>query len=263
MTAHRTSPFRYLAAAAAGAALMLGGVAVGGVALAEESSPPASTPPTSAVAVDGIDLAAEELGDVDTDIPAECGVFFDGPLPGELGPDDELPQELIDELNAETDALAAHLDAAGVTYTVVDEDGLRYLDWDFDDEAASDAVDSFYDGLYGDLDLDADEMSQELIDELNAETDALAAHLDAAGVVYTIVDEGGLRYLDWDYDNEAATEAVEAFYSARYGDEAATEDFEHDFEIPEGCEQFFVDDCGDDDAIHQNEEDDVDLPAAA
>jgi len=173
-----------------------------------------------------------------------------------------MPQELIDQLNADTDALAAHLDGAGVAYTVVDENGLRYLDWDFDDEAANDVVDAFYDALYGDMDLDADEMPQELIDEVNAETDGLAAHLDAAGVVYTIVDEGGLRYLDWDFDDEAANDAVDAFYSARYGDEEATEDFEDGFEIPEGCEQYFVDDCGGDDAIHQNEQD-VDLPAAA
>jgi hypothetical protein len=38
------------------------------------------------------------------------------------------------EVNAETDALAAAFDAAGSSYEVVGDNGIRWIEWDFEDD---------------------------------------------------------------------------------------------------------------------------------
>ena len=77
--------------------------------------------------------------DTDLDMEHEDDIDFDG----------ELPQGLIDALNAEDKALRAHLDEVGVAYeTEVDENGVSYSMPV--DEAGWDQVEAFFDARYGD-----------------------------------------------------------------------------------------------------------------
>jgi hypothetical protein len=112
--------------------------------------------------------------------------------------------------NEEEDALAAFLDDRGVRYTrETDEDGVRWVAWDENDEAANDAVDEFYAERYP--------LTAEEVAAANEEEDELAAFLDDRGVRYTR-DAGanGVNYVVWDENDQAATDAVEAFYAERY-----------------------------------------------
>lgn len=124
-----------------------------------------------------------------------------------------LAPEEVAAMNAEADALAAHFDAAGVRYTIdTDPDGVRWVEWDEGDPAAEAAVDVFY------------ALTPEEVAEINADADGLAAHLTAAGIEHTVVtDPDGSRYVEWDYEDEAANAAVDEYYDIAPGDEATVE----------------------------------------
>lgn len=158
---------------------------------------------------------AEDLDEVveegDGEIVDDCGA--------------EPTAEDLAEWNAETDDLAAFLDERGLAYTIeTDELGSRWVDYDYDDEAVSDAVDEFYAARYP--------MTEEEIAERNAEEDALAAYLDEQGVAYTAdTDAYGVRLVEYDWEDEAVVTTVDEFYAAEYpltADEVAELDAEAD-----------------------------------
>lgn len=61
------------------------------------------------------------------------------------------------------------------------------------------------------------EPTAEEIAVANADTDALAAALEAAGIATTSsTDDYGFKLLEWDYENPAAEEIVNAFWTERY-----------------------------------------------
>ena len=66
--------------------------------------------------------------------------------------------------------------------------------------------------------------SEDEVAEINAETDALVAHLEGVGFAVTVVeDELGFRYVDFDEneEDEALWAAVDEFYRAQWADEVA------------------------------------------
>lgn len=139
-----------------------------------------------------------------------------------LDTDDVSDAEDMDAVNAETDALVAFLAERGFTVAVeTDDDGFRYPAFTEADEANDElwaAVDEFFIERYGDDfdDLDGefiDELTDEEIAEINAEEAELAAFLDSKGISYEIVEEGGIRWVEWDEDDEAANAAISEFFA--------------------------------------------------
>lgn len=164
---------------------------------------------------------------------------------------DALPQELIDELTAEADALRAFLDDAGIAYEDVTDGPLTYPEWDGEDDAANDAVEQFFVDRHGvgpdefvdellethlgDLgefddefedawdesweECDDWEPSEEEIAEINAEMDGLAAAFDEAGIAYTReTDPFGIAFVEWDHEDDEANAVADAFFEELYGD---------------------------------------------
>lgn len=111
--------------------------------------------------------------------------------------------------NEEEDALAAFLDERGIPYTREEEDGIRWVFWDENDQAANDAVDEFFAERYP--------LTPEDVAAANEEEDALAAFLDERGVRYTRdASADGVSYVVWDENDEAASAAVEEYYAEHF-----------------------------------------------
>ncbi len=121
--------------------------------------------------------------------------------------------EEIATSNADTDALAAALEAAGIATTrSTDDYGFTILEWDYENLAAQDVVNAFWTERYPPEPLPAEEIAR-----IKAENDAIAAALDVAGVTYTREqDASGAEWLEWDYENPDAAEAVKAVYADLY-----------------------------------------------
>jgi hypothetical protein len=87
----------------------------------------------------------------------------------------DLPPELVDAINADTDALVAHLAEAGFTVEVTtDDQGVRTPQLDVDDEALMAAVESYYTAEFG------------------ADGDGIAVAVDAGSIDAGSIDDGGL-----------------------------------------------------------------------
>lgn len=137
--------------------------------------------------LDGLDLEGLELGDF------ELGDFDLGELLeefdfGEFDHLFELTPELIDELNAETDALVEHLRNAGFDVTVeTDEDGLRYFDFEdaANEEQIEQAIDEFFRARFAE---EVAAWSDEERAEWNAMIDETVAELAKAGITVTTQD---------------------------------------------------------------------------
>ena len=226
----KTSPLRVAAAGLAAAAL--GGVALAAPSLAQDDpivvdEPKAEAPPLNEPDVDDAPAAVESDDDL-----VDCEALL-----AELEGDWEPSAEEIAEINAETDALIAHLADNGVTIGVETDDelGIRFPAFDdTTDEATFELVEQFFEDRYNDEDfgdgLFVDEVfagedwepSAEEIAEINAETDALIAHLADNGVTIGVEtdDELGIRFPAFDDTTDEATfELVEQFFEDRYGDE--------------------------------------------
>ena len=118
------------------------------------------------------------------------------------------------ESNAQQDQLAAYLVGRGIADTVVQDGDSHWVDVDYLDQSASDAVDDFYWSLYP--------VAQAEIDAENTTTDALATYLTDHGIaVTTSTDRHGYHSVDWNYDDPAAEMAVEDFYWDQYPTSAA------------------------------------------
>ena len=121
---------------------------------------------------------------------------------------DALPADVVASINDDEDALAAFLDERGITSTrETDTDGMRWVAWDEEDDAANTAVDQFYAEHYP--------LSPEELAQMNAEEDALAAFLDQQGITYTRQPgPDGVNYVAWDEEDDAANTAVDHFYTS-------------------------------------------------
>ncbi len=193
-----------------------------------------------------LDLDFDALGDVDEDALWDAIEAFEREqFAAEVA---GWTDEEKAEWNAEVDEIVAFL--AGIGIAVETEEiapGVRDVAWDAAFEAVleSDLGELLeqFDGLdlegleFGDLDLgelleefdlaEFDhlfELTPELIDELNAETDALVEHLRNAGFDVTVdTDEDGLRYFDFEdaANEEQIEQAIDEFFRARFAEEVA------------------------------------------
>ncbi|MEZ5340904.1 MAG: hypothetical protein R2706_05505 [Acidimicrobiales bacterium] len=122
-------------------------------------------------------------------------------------------QEDLDRVRSDNDAIAAALDAAGLSYTrSTDELGWDSIEWDYEDPAAQAAVDTVYAELYPPQPPTADDIAY-----MTAENDRLAAAFDAAGIAYTrMSDELGWTWIEWDYNDESLFPAVQAVFDELY-----------------------------------------------
>jgi hypothetical protein len=129
----------------------------------------------------------------------------------------ELSPEDVGAMNADEDALAAYLKSKGISHTMTEDgDGLRWVEWDYEDDAANDAVDAFFAERYP--------LTAEEIRDINADEHALAAYLKAHGVASTVEQNvDGTHATVWDEDDDAANAAVDAFYEERYPAEEGEE----------------------------------------
>ncbi len=123
-----------------------------------------------------------------------------------------MAQADIDSNNADAEALVAYLTGHGVTATLTtDRHGLESAEYSWDDEATSNAVDDYYWSLYP--------MAQADIDSNNADAEALVAYMADHGVTATLVtDRHGLESAEYDWNDQAANDAANDFYAARYPD---------------------------------------------
>lgn len=215
-----------------------------------------STPPAAG---DAIEISPECQVLIDMDKIEGDLMELEMELEMEMG-EPELSAEDRAEVEAFVSALTTHLDEKGVQYDLVTEEGIEFPEPA--DDAGWEIADRFIDDHWADGDLDAEHedeidfdhaLPRELVDALNAEDEALRAHLDTAGVAYeTEVDESGISY-SMPVD-EAGWEQVEAFFDARYAD---CEDVFGDAPFGDG---FFADEgCDlDDDDLHDDDDDDLD-----
>lgn len=113
--------------------------------------------------------------------------------------------EWMAESNAEATDLAAYLAAQSIEHTLTtDEDGWMWVDYNWDDQATSDAVDDFYWERYP--------WTPEEIDANNAEEAKLVAYLAARGIDATLTaDRHGIQYAEY-ADEKAIWELVDDFY---------------------------------------------------
>ncbi len=115
--------------------------------------------------------------------------------------------------NADTDALAAVLDRFGATYSVVTtDDGFTYIESDYQDMVVSSIISSYWESRYPPV-----PPTQAEFDDVKKQNDGIAKALDAVGVTYTrSTDEAGWDLMEWDYENPAAQEAIDAYYAELY-----------------------------------------------
>jgi hypothetical protein len=206
--------------------------------LLEDFDPPLGFVPPGFV--HDLDAAAEKLAqalrDHGIDVPPEqvdavrdaLDQVFAGPALGDgfvfgegFDLDDlEIPSGLLDELNAQAEELAAHLDAAGIDHAVEEGPmGVKWVDWDRSDPDADAAAKEFFEEKYGDFDCDVD-LSADIVSELNAHAEELAQALREAGIDVTMeTDDNGLEHPVWDEaDDDAANKVIEEFWRDRLGE---------------------------------------------
>lgn len=118
------------------------------------------------------------------------------------------PEEVA-AANEHEDALAAFLDERGIAHTrQTDAHGVNHVVWDENDEAAGEALTDFFTTRYP--------TPPEVVAQLTAQEDELAAFLDSRGVHYLReTDPDGVSYVVWDDTDEAANAAVEEFYESQ------------------------------------------------
>ncbi len=192
------------------------------VAASAQSGEPAKDQSSEPAPVETAPIETATIGAVDAD-----GTLDDEMLEAEEVEIADLDEETLAEIQALEQELADGLDEAGVAYEWVEEDGLRFVEIDWDDDAAVEAFetvaeDVFGDMLDGEIEFDGEfegdfeefdfEWTEEDLAEFTAEQNDLAAALDEAGVDYEWVEEDDIRFVEIDWDDEAAIEAYLDFY---------------------------------------------------
>lgn len=112
-----------------------------------------------------------------------------------------------------TDVLSAEAGAAARERMATAQPGSKLASGAAESSFASD------DGITLDCGLDGEPYvpTTEELAANNEETAAFAAAFDAAGIVYTtITDDFGFTYLEYNYDDDAARSAADAFWNERY-----------------------------------------------
>jgi hypothetical protein len=123
--------------------------------------------------------------------------------------------ERIDELNA---AIASAFDAEGIPFTINNDGSFPQISWDFLDRAANTVADAAYRSVVGDALIDDDFIPEDVLEQIQAETDALAVAFDNAGVPYMIVtDEFGFTSIEYDFTDEQAQAIADAVFEELYG----------------------------------------------
>ncbi|MDA3041142.1 MAG: hypothetical protein O3C27_16755 [Actinomycetota bacterium] len=147
-----------------------------------------------------------------SDMAIDCGIDVE---------EYEPTAEEIATSNADTDALADALEAAGIATTrTTDVYGFTILEWDYENSAAQEVADAFWTERYPPEPLPAEEIAR-----IKAENEAIAAALDAVGASYTLGEDAlGAEWLQWDYENPEAAEAVAAVYAKLYPSIPPTEE---------------------------------------
>ena len=221
------SPRRWLVLGATAVVSALGGAAVAGGAVSA-----ADGPATATVQLAAQTSEAEASTDDGAGVPVESGdavsldcealfdkVFVDGAFAEEWTP----TEAEIAEINAESQEIAALLDAAGAAYEMQTDDlGLTFPEPA--DEAGWEIVDQYYEGKHGDMVvMDEDEFLEEYqptaeeLAEWQTEADEIRALLDAAGVQYETVTEFGLTFPE--PADDAGWVIVDEYLMDKYGDE--------------------------------------------
>ncbi|MEM7285875.1 MAG: hypothetical protein AAF480_05950 [Actinomycetota bacterium] len=148
-------------------------------------------------------------------------------------PPEPIPEEELERIREENAGLMAALDEAGVAHELItDEGGWEWVEWDYEDPAAQAAVDAYYAEVFGDDWIGEGEHcvfpeeewipTDEDVERAEAEVAEMSAVLEAAGVEFTVVEEGnGLRWVEFDYDDPAAMEAMDAYWMAQSSEWAA------------------------------------------
>ncbi len=126
---------------------------------------------------------------------------------------EEIPAEELARMAEENAGLIEALEAAGVSYEVRSEEGgYEWVEFDYEDPAAQEVAESYYNELYPSEPLPAEE-----IERIREENAGLTAALDAAGITYEVqVDESGYEWVEFDYEDPEAQEVVEGYYSELY-----------------------------------------------
>lgn len=180
--------------------------------------------------------------------PVEVPAEVDPEVAANLDPgfEDEFTPEDVEAFNAETDELAAKLEAAGIPFTVETEDGVRYVE--FTSELTADqeaALEDIFTEMFGDFDVEGDfdfdanyEPTPEELAEWNAETQELIKELKAAGInVEAITSEDG--FLDFDFPEDLTEEqwaAVDGLFEELFdcpedeGDHSEDDDIQNSVE---------------------------------
>ncbi len=176
--------------------------------------------------VDGLAAAFEAAGVAYTRSEDELGFValewdYESPVAQEVSdtywaeryPPQPLPSEEVARLKAENDAIVAALEEVGAEYTRhPDPSGAEWIEWDYANAVASDAVETVYAELYPPV-----PPSTEEVEAAKAENDKLAEAFDAAGIVYTRkADDAGWEWIEWDYEDEQVSLAVQAVFDELY-----------------------------------------------
>lgn len=121
-----------------------------------------------------------------------------------------MPQEVIDQINADANELVAYLTGRGFTATVVtDRHGLQTAEFDWADQATSDAVADFY--------WEKSPIPQEQIEAMNAEQQRLVDFLTGKGFTAKLtVDRHGMAVADFEWTEEIGT-ALQEYYGNEGG----------------------------------------------
>ncbi len=220
------SPRRWLVLGATAVVSALGGAAVAGGAVSAADGPATATVQLAAQTSeaepstdDGAGVPIESGDAVSLDCEAIFGkVFVDGAFIEEWTP----TEAEIAEINAESQEIAALLDAAGAAYELQTDDlGLTFPEPA--DEAGWEIVDQYYEGKHGDMVvMDEDEFLEEYqptaeeLAEWQTEADEIRALLDAAGVQYETVTEFGLTFPE--PADDAGWAIVDEYLMDKYGD---------------------------------------------
>lgn len=150
----------------------------------------------------------------DTSTPIEC-----------VGEDWQPSEEELAAQNEESQALAAVLDAAGIEHTVTtDSYGFISVQYDYSDGIAQAVTNSFYRDRYPDEYI-VEPIPEEELERIREENAGLIAAFEAAGIAYEVIaDEGGWEWVDYDYEDPAAQEVADAYYSELYPAEPIPEE---------------------------------------
>jgi hypothetical protein len=242
--AHNKPRGRATRVAAAGA-LMLSLTAIPVVANAQTPDTP-PTPTTAPAAGDAATTDAVETSPAPEGVadPIDCDLVFEN-LDAEFGDLAELTDEERDQILAEEQAVADALDAAGVDYDWSEaEDGLRWVEIDWDDDAAVEALEDHWSEAFDLEDIDSEaieiddlgdyELTDEEIADINAEVDEMVAALEAAGVAVNVTStEDGFKDIEIVDDSDETNDKVDAVFEELWGDEGDLEILEGDFDVDE------------------------------